>query len=94
MTNVRLIHDYHKMEVRFLRASHVASGNQSLKEIVHDIYDWHVKLSFVLRSLLITPIRFLTQRSTKIAATDITRSTPTISKHCWPDVTEAYAAIK
>lgn len=89
MTNVRLTQDNHKMEVRFLRASHVASGNQSLNEIVHDTYDWHVKLSFVLRFTLNRSNTILTQRSAKEATTDITRSTPMISKHGWPDVTEA-----
>lgn len=46
--NVRLEHGNCKPEVRFLRASHVASGNPCPNKIVCDTYDWHVKRPFVL----------------------------------------------
>lgn len=47
--NVGLVHDNRTMEVRFLRASNVASGNPSYIKIVPDTYDWHVKRQFFLR---------------------------------------------
>lgn len=37
-----------KTKVRFLRASHDASGNPSPNKVVRDTYDWHVKHPFVL----------------------------------------------
>lgn len=47
--NARQVHDNRKTQARFLRISHVASGNPFLKKIVRDSYDWHVKRPFVLR---------------------------------------------
>lgn len=46
--NVRFLHDYHKIQVRFLRSSHVASDSPSPNKIERGIYDWHVKRHFVL----------------------------------------------
>lgn len=37
--NLRLVHDKRKTEVRFLRASHAASGIPSSNKIVSDTYD-------------------------------------------------------
>lgn len=46
--NLRLVHDNRTMEVRFLRASHVASVIPSKIKIVRDTYDWHAKRPIVL----------------------------------------------
>lgn len=59
--SVRLVHNNRKTEVRFLRASHVASGNSCLKKIVRDTYTTgmsNVRLSYV--ALAITSTRLLT----------------------------------
>lgn len=56
--NVRLVHDNLKTEVRFLQASHVASGNPILKKIVRDTYDWTSNIRLSYGALAITSVRF------------------------------------
>uniref|UniRef100_K1PRC6 Uncharacterized protein n=1 Tax=Magallana gigas TaxID=29159 RepID=K1PRC6_MAGGI len=50
-TRVHLLHEKSKTIVRFLRVLHDESGSLSPNTILRDIYDWHVKRSFVLRYL-------------------------------------------
>lgn len=45
--NVPVVQDNRNMEVCFLQASHVARGNPSLKNMLHDTFDSHVKRPFV-----------------------------------------------
>lgn len=79
--NVCLVQGNRKTEVRFQRASHVASGNPSPNKIVGDTYDWHIKRSFVLRCTLNHFNTILTLRSTTGAKSGKTRSTRMISKY-------------
>lgn len=74
------------MEVRFLQASHVASGNPSFNA-THTTGRPNVRLSYI--ELSITSIRYITLRSATGATPGKPRGTCTNTKHLRPVWTEA-----